>query len=168
MTELEAKDEIRTVLARYCRALDRMDKDAACSVWHADGTANYLGIFEGSGRDFVDWVWEAHAAMDRHSHQIAQSLVEVDGDRARSETYVTVVLWPKAEPEVEICARGRYLDGWSLREGRWAIDHRVHVVDVAAHRARHEIDAVLDDDAVGLARHARPSLSFGSRRAAIW
>ena len=29
----------------------------------------------------------------------------------------------------EIVARSRYLDRWSRRDGRWAIDHRVHVAD---------------------------------------
>lgn len=126
----EAKEDIRSALVCYCRALDRMDKDLAYAVWHPDGTANYIGIFEGTGRGFVDWVWQTHSAMERHSHQIANMLIEVDGDRARSETYVTVTLWPREMERVEIIVRGRYLDSWSRREGRWAIDHRTHVVDL--------------------------------------
>ena len=132
LATLLAKQAIRDALSRYCRALDRMDKEMAYAVWHADGTADYEGIFEGTGHGFVDWVWEAHAGMSRHSHQITNVLTEVDGDRAASEAYVTVLLWVDGDPEgpqTEIVARGRYLDRWSLRDGRWAIDHRVHLVD---------------------------------------
>lgn len=124
---------IREVLARYCRALDRMDKPAAYAVWHEDGTALYHGIYEGSGRGFVDWVWTAHAGMERHSHQLAQSLVTLAGDRATSETYVTVALWTLPGDDGtqrEIVGRGRYLDRWSRRDGCWAIDHREHVLDM--------------------------------------
>lgn len=129
----EAENDIRDVLARYCRALDRMDKTAAYAIWHEDGTALYHDIFEGSGRGFVDWVWVAHAAMERHSHQLAQAVIEVDGDRAVSETYVTVSLWTLPDEhgqQREITGRGRYLDCWSCRDGRWAIDHREHVLDM--------------------------------------
>ena len=130
VSDLEAKEKIRTVLATYCRALDRMDKELAYGVWHPDGTAHYIGIFNGTGRGFVDWVWPVHEAMVGHSHQIANTLIELDGDRARSETYVTVALWPRDNEGVEISVRGRYLDSWSFREGRWAIDHRTHVLDL--------------------------------------
>ena len=51
-------------------------------VWHDDGTADYEGIFEGTGHGFVDWVWESHARMSVHSHQITNVLCEIAGDRA--------------------------------------------------------------------------------------
>ncbi|TXS96054.1 nuclear transport factor 2 family protein [Parahaliea maris] len=133
LERLQSESEIRAVLAGYCRALDRMDKPAAYAVWHPDGTALYHDIFEGTGHGFVDWVWDAHAGMERHSHQISQSVIAVNGDVARSETYITVSLWmlPNADgARQEIVSRGRYLDRWSRREGRWAIDHREHVLDM--------------------------------------
>lgn len=137
VAEMLAKQEIRDQLSRYCHALDRMDKPMARAVWHDDGTAHYIDMFEGTGRGFVDWVWEQHAAMECHSHQISNVLVRVDGERARSEAYVTVQLWLRADAEgkrAQITARSRYLDRWSFREGRWAIDHRVHVLDMQSAR----------------------------------
>ncbi len=133
MTDIEAKQAIYERLCEYCRGLDRMDKAMAYGVWHSDGTANYYDMFEGSGTGFVDWVWGAHAPMERHSHQIANHLIEVDGNSAVSETYVTVTLWTlpdEAGAQQEIIGRGRYLDRWSKRAGRWAIDHREHVLDM--------------------------------------
>ncbi len=133
--ELLAKQAIRDVLSRYCRGLDRMDKEMAYAVWHPDGTAFYDGIFEGTGHGFIDWVWEAHAAMERHSHQITNVLIELDGERATSESYVTVVLWtlPDAEGrQLELVGRGRYLDRWQRRDGVWAIEHRIHLLDLSS------------------------------------
>jgi len=130
---LIAKQEIRDQLSRYCRGLDRMDKEMAYAVWHPDGTAHYFDTFEGTGRGFVDWVWEAHVPMERHSHQITNVLIEVDGDAATSEAYVIVALWrnPEADgSQTQIESRGRYLDRWSKRNGRWAIDERLHIVDL--------------------------------------
>jgi hypothetical protein len=127
------KQEIRDVLSRYCRGLDRMDKEMAYSVWHQGGTAHYHEIFEGTGHGFIDWVWQAHAAMQCHSHQITNVLIEVDGDTASSEAYVTVVLWTLPDDsgkQTEMVGRGRYLDRWSRRDGVWAIDHREHLLDM--------------------------------------
>ena len=61
--------------------------------------------------------------------------LELDGDRASSESYVTVVLWTKPDAagrQRELVGRGRYLDRWSRRGGRWAIDHRIHLLDLSS------------------------------------
>ena len=131
---LLAKQAISEVIYGYCRALDRMDKDAAYKTWHPDGTADYgEDIFRGTGWGFVDWVWTAHAAMSTHSHQISNILIQVDRNRAVSEAYVTVALrtlpYGDAAEVADIFTRGRYVDQWSYRDGRWAIDHRNYITD---------------------------------------
>lgn len=130
LVELRAQLAIRDTLSRYCRGLDRMDKAMACAVFSEDSQVNYHGMYTGSGHGFVDWVWEAHAGMQRHSHQLSNSLIEVDGNRAISETYVTVALWTKPPDTQEIIARGRYLDRWRLDNGHWCINEREHILDL--------------------------------------
>lgn len=133
ISELLAKDAIRDVIYRYSRGLDRMDKQMAYSVWHEDGTAQYFDFFEGTGHGFVDWAWKVHEGMASHSHQMTNILIEVDGDRATSETYSVVTLrrLPDADgTQHHIDVRGRYLDRWSKRDGRCAIDRRIHVMDM--------------------------------------
>ncbi len=118
------------VLSCYCRGLDRMDKTMAYSVFSEEATARYYHLYEGTGRGFIDWVWEAHAPMDRHSHQISNTLIELDGDKASSEAYVTVVLWMRNGGDmIETVVRGRYLDRWEKRADQWLIVHREHVLD---------------------------------------
>ncbi|HEY8216673.1 MAG TPA: nuclear transport factor 2 family protein [Acidimicrobiia bacterium] len=136
VSELLAKQAITEVIYGYCRGLDRMDRDLALATWHAGGTADYGPIFRGTGAEFVDWVWQAHASFVAHSHQVTNILIEVDlgNDRARSESYVTVALRtaPLDGSVMDIVGRGRYVDRWSRRDGRWAIDHRRYIDDFQA------------------------------------
>jgi hypothetical protein len=129
---LAAQLEINQVLRRYCRSMDRIDAPLGYSVWHEDGIADYGPVFKGTGRGFIDWVCDYHRSLESTSHQIANALIEVDGDKAVSETYVTVTLLAKENGQGRLTTgRGRYLDNWSLRGGRWAIDTRCFLLDFA-------------------------------------
>lgn len=127
LAEIRGQIEIRDVIARYCRAMDRMDDDLADSVWHAGGTVNYEpGIFSGSAHDFVRWVHAFHEGLDVTSHRIANVIVRIHGEEAGSEAYAHVMLVHRAgDGTVDIRHTfGRYIDRWSFRDDRWAIDHR--------------------------------------------
>jgi hypothetical protein len=130
---LEAKQAITEALHRYCYAMDRIDQEMGYQVWHPDGVARYDGIFEGSARDFVDWVLEQHRTLDGTSHQVSNIVIEVAGEQATSETYVTACI---RNGQNDIVARGRYQDTWSRRDGAWRIDDRhfkqdlVHIIPV--------------------------------------
>ena len=127
----EDNEAIRQQLHNYCRAMDRRDDNLGHAVWHEDGTADYgAAVFQGRGRDFVDQVSRNHLRRTVHSHQIATVGIVVNGDRAASEAYVTVRLRTATEHGfTEEFYAGRYLDRWSRRDGRWAVDHRVWVLD---------------------------------------
>lgn len=124
-------EAIRQVLYRYCRGLDRMDAAMVAGCFAQGAAVDYRSIFKGSAEDFVEEVWERHRAHRRHSHQIANVLVERDGDQLVSEAYVTVTLWsePAEGDVVERVVRGRYLDRW-VRDGLgWQITDRTFVAD---------------------------------------
>lgn len=134
LRDLLVKQEIRDAHSRYCRAMDRRDEALAASTWHDDGTADYGDIFKGSGAGFAAWVTETHGNFDRHSHQITNVYTEVapSGEAAVSEAYVTVALWtvPDSMGTVtQVTSRGRYLDQWERRDGRWGIAARRYVED---------------------------------------
>lgn len=131
LTEATDKLAIAEQLANYARAMDRIDHDLGYAVWHPDGTARYGTMFEGSGRDFIDWVCATHAQMIAHIHRVSNILIVVNGDHAASEAYVHATLRFEQDGVVrQATAIGRYLDRWSRREGRWAIDHREYVQDI--------------------------------------
>ncbi len=119
---------------RYCRSVDRLDTAIGHAVWHEDGTADYgQDIYKGSGRGFIDFCIESHRHALMHSHQMTNTIIDLDGDRATSETYAIVTVRTNSRVTqgkiTHFMAWSRYLDTWSRRDGRWAIDHRAVVVD---------------------------------------
>jgi hypothetical protein len=127
------KQAITEVLYRYCRAMDRIDRQATLGVWHPDATCNYsstAGVPDMLFRDYLAGSTKSRQGFANHSHQITNILIEVEGDRAASEAYFTASLQTVPEGTVtEHLWRGRYLDRWSRRDGKWAIDHRQVVFD---------------------------------------
>jgi hypothetical protein len=132
LQEVADRQAITDQLYRYCRAMDRIDHELGYSIWHADGTADYgKDVFQGTGRGFIDHVCRQHSGLLHHSHQVTNIIIELDGDRAGSEAYVTATLRMKREGELlQMTVLSRYIDRWSKRERRWAIDHRVTVMDM--------------------------------------
>jgi hypothetical protein len=122
---------IKKLLYTYCRSMDRIDVELGYSIWHEGAQADYSeGIYQGSGRGFIDWVLQRHREISAHSHQVTNIFIELDGDRAASEAYVTAVVQAPAEggvTQTHFC--GRYLDRWSYRGGRWGIDRRIYIQD---------------------------------------
>lgn len=126
------RQQITDLIYRYCRAVDRLDAELGYSVWHQDGVAEYRGIFQGAGRDFIDFVCTQHRKALAHSHQVTNILIELDGDRAASEAYVVSGLQFRQDEQVkQVTTWARYIDQWSRRNGRWGIDKRIAVRDLA-------------------------------------
>src|SRR6201996_5882502 len=94
---LIAKQARPEALYKYCRAMDRMDNELGKSVFHADAPADYGGMYRGTGHGFIEFVYGAHAGMLLHQHQLGNILIAVEGERASSESYVTVSFRRKDE-----------------------------------------------------------------------
>lgn len=129
---LAADLEIRRVLARYCRAVDRGDIALLKSVYHPDATDDH-GSFQGSGWDFAEALVPAMDASSLNSqHHVTNVLIELDGDAARVESYV-LALHPVRDretgSETHALAGGRYLDRFEKRDGEWKIADRRVVID---------------------------------------
>jgi hypothetical protein len=125
------RQEITDLIHRYCRSVDRLDVPLGRSIWHEDGTADYgKTVYQGPGRDIIDQICAQHLHTLHHSHQVANISIDLDGDRAGSESYVTATLRLKSGDQLrQITVWGRYVDRWSRRNGRWGLDHRVFVRD---------------------------------------
>lgn len=131
LAQLADKHAITEQLYRYCRSVDRLDVPLGHAVFHEDATADYgASGYRGTGHGAIDWICEAHRQLVSHSHQVSNVLIELDGDRAGSESYVTATLRMEREGKVmQIEVWGRYCDRWSRRDGVWRIDHRDSVID---------------------------------------
>lgn len=131
MRELADKDAIRDLIHRYCRAVDRLDVPLGRSVWHEGGVADYgEDYYRGDGKGVIDKICADHARMLSHSHQVANILIEIAGNRAGSESYVSGTMRAlRGDEIVQIAVWGRYCDQWEKREGHWGLVRRTVVFD---------------------------------------
>ena len=126
---LIAKDDIRECLAGYARGIDRHDTDLVVSVYHDGARDEHGSNFSGSPEELARWGNAEHERnWTSHSHLLATSTIEVNGEHAASETYVFWVQKRRDAPRVDI-GGGRYLDRLEEREGQWRIVERTLVVD---------------------------------------
>ncbi len=150
LTQQEISDrlEIMAQIYTYCRAVDRIDVELGYSVFHPDSRAIFPN-FENSGHNWIDTVCKLHRGLLYTSHQVTNVIINVNGDRAGSEAYVTARnRLQEGDKVVERLHVGRYVDEWSRRDGLWKIDKRECVIDFNsssevtqmydAHRARRD------------------------------
>jgi len=125
------QQQISELIYRYCRSVDRIDPELGYTVWHEDGLADYgENIYQGTGRGVIDHICAQHSHCLAHSHQISNILINLNGDTAGSESYVTATLRVmNSDKLMQISVWSRYLDTWSRRDGKWGIDKRITLVD---------------------------------------
>lgn len=127
--ELEAREAIRDVLGRYCRAIDRLDHDLLMSCYHPDAVDEHGFFTTYSAKDFADLaIPGTEAAFERSFYSLGTILIDVKGDSAVSESYCfspKVLREPDEEGRKHMRIGGvRFLDRFECREGQWRIVHR--------------------------------------------
>lgn len=125
------KQAITEQIYRYCRAVDRLDIPLGHSVWHDDAHADYgAEYYQGPGKGVIDLICQHHRGMVSHSHQVSNILIDLRGDQAGSESYMTGTMRSDRDGQLlQIGVWARYIDAWEKRDGRWAITHRQVVFD---------------------------------------
>ena len=125
------RQAIAELIYLYCRCVDRLDIPLGHSIWHEDGYADYgAAVYQGNGRGVIDHICARHRQALQHSHQVSNIIIDLDGDRAGSESYVTATVRMRQNEQLkQMIIWGRYIDEWSRREGRWGLDKRLSVRD---------------------------------------
>ena len=128
---LADKQAIRDLIYTYCRAVDRLDIPLGHAIWHDDGLADYgAAFYQGPGKGVIDAICQSHLGLASHSHQVANILIHLDGDKAGSEAYVHGTMRREANGAMmQIGVWGRYVDQWEKRGGAWGLVHRVVLYD---------------------------------------
>jgi hypothetical protein len=123
-----AAEAIRHAALRYCRGVDRLDAELMFSAYHDDATDDH-GVFVGPARQLCDRVVQSHRRYDATMHCILNHAIDfTDDTTATGEIYnVTYLRQTVDGAPVLHTWWGRYLDRYELRDGRWAIAHRVCV-----------------------------------------
>lgn len=126
--ELKDRQEILDCMHRYCRGVDRFDREAVRSAYHDDAIDDH-GEYVGDVEGFIDWAFAYHTRHQlRTLHMISNHLCEIDGDTAHTETYWTFSSVNKEAP-FQATTTGRYIDRLERRDGRWGIVRRICVIN---------------------------------------
>lgn len=131
---LLADAEIREVLNRYCRGVDRLDEDLVRSCYH-EGATDSHGNFEGSVDEFVTWAFGLLRKYTVTMHFLGNVLIEPsddDPDVAFSETYAIAFHRREGgQPHHNMITAFRYVDRFERRPvagaAEWRIAERITV-----------------------------------------
>lgn len=125
------RTEIAEVCTRYCRGIDRVQLDVVRDCYHPDATDDH-GDYRGDVDGFIAYLPGALAQWAHTTHFVGNITIDLDGDRARVETYALAFhrIGPRgSRPERDFVAAIRYVDDFARRDGWWKIAARVVVVD---------------------------------------
>ncbi len=144
-------EDIRNLLAAYCRGLDRMDEPTLRAIYHDDAVEDRgSGLFIGLAHDWIGWTLKVLPVFSVTQHCILNSIIDLDGTQAHGETYFQAyhrfgsnqrveaqaatgqeipqdIDWP--DGDVELILAGRYLDRFEKRDGVWRFAYRKMVND---------------------------------------
>lgn len=134
------REEIRDLMARYARAVDRGDWEGVRSVYHEDAHDDH-GDYKGDVDGLIDFIRERNGLLFQSVHFLGNCLIEFAGsDVAVVETYFVTAhtLGPEAQEAygtgdgsqpMQMSQFGRYVDRVERRDGAWRIADRVVVFE---------------------------------------
>jgi len=123
LSRVADRAEIYACLVRYCRGVDRRDREMIRSTYHADAYDDH-GSYQGDLEGFLDFVEkEVYARFRTTMHKLGQALIEFDDDDpavATAETYaVCHHVTADGGLDVSDSVMGiRYLDRFERRQGK--------------------------------------------------
>ena len=86
---MTVEEDVRQVLDRYCRGVDRIDLDIVRGYYHPDATDDH-GAFKGGVEPFLEWIGRLLPRYGVTTHSLTNILVEhhpTRDDVVRVETY---------------------------------------------------------------------------------
>jgi hypothetical protein len=125
--QLIDRQAILDCLTRYCRGVDRLDRELLLSAYHPDAIDDH-GALVGSPEDMVEWgrLRDPTGPLSTQ-HHLTNHTCEIDGDTAHAETYYLYTA--RNRDETVWSAAGRYIDRFERRDGAWKIAMRYCIVE---------------------------------------
>ena len=126
--ELIAERDIRNVLFRYAKGIDRLDWELVRSCFHSDARLTY-----GAPSTTDEFIAGASRGLPGYrftQHSVGNVLIEVSGETARCESYCQARhRTPGADgaADTDFLWGGRYIDSFERRDGAWRISERICV-----------------------------------------
>lgn len=130
VTHLSDRQQIHGVYLRYMRGFDRNDVELMRSAFWPDVQINYGGQ-SNTFEEFVIRHLNKHTEqLSAWGHLLTNETVDIDGDTAHVETYVTALWMPRDDKSFAYgrpIVGGRYIDRVDRRNGEWRIAVREFV-----------------------------------------
>lgn len=154
LQELLDKQAIYEVLARFMRACDRGDSSGVRACFHPDAVEDHGGTYLGPASEWVDGIEPRLLhPKTRMTHCMTNVLIEVAGDRAVSEAYVTTTSLVRLEGELaQSTTCSRLVDRFVREEGAWLIHRRQLLFEWSSVQPLDESWAALGADPASLKR----------------
>jgi hypothetical protein len=131
---MASRQAIANSLSVHSRGVDRADANLLGSAYHADATVDY-GFIAGPASQFVSILSGAQKGQPVTLHRTSNMWIKVEGDRARSESYIIAYLEHNTDSgAIQRLIGGRYLDSHECRNGAWRFTHRTYVMDWNSNR----------------------------------
>ncbi len=164
IAELLDRAEISDLIARYCRGIDRFDREAVAACFHPDATDTH-GSFRGSVAAFIEWAFGLLERYDSTMHLVANQLITLSGDRAVAETYgIAFHRSSDPDPRRNLTVGFRYIDLLERRaDRRWRIAERVATTEWVTAPATTERWPIPADSAIGTRDRSDPIHRFLAR-----
>ena len=125
--ELLDRQDILAALTRFARGMDRFDRDAFLSAFHADAEIA-AGPFVGPPAPLYDWARDLHDhGQSATQHLLLNHSCDLDGDMAHTET--SYIFVGRNRDETNWVAGGRYVDRFERRDGQWRIATRSTTIE---------------------------------------
>lgn len=121
------RQDILDCLIRFCRGMDRFDRELFLSAFHADAVIA-AGPFVDGPEALYDWASKLHEqGQSATHHNMLNHSCDIDGDVAHTETYYLFV--GRNRDETNWMAGGRYIDRLERRDGGWKIALRTNAIE---------------------------------------
>lgn len=131
LLRLLAERDIRGVLLRYCRGVDRCDEALIASCFHEDARDDHGSWMARGGENIARQIVRlVKPGTDRPMHFVGNMLIELEGSStAFAESYVLAFRASQRDGKpLHRCRAVRFVDRFEKRNGHWLISERV-VVD---------------------------------------
>jgi ketosteroid isomerase-like protein len=123
---LQDRTDIADVLYRYSSAVDSFDRDGIRSALADDIWAQYGNGDPVTGADaLADWITQATATCIWQHHLLNVYHVTIDGDEAKTLSYLTSYQVFEEDPNAAIILVARYHDELKRTSDGWKISKRI-------------------------------------------
>jgi hypothetical protein len=130
LDELLAKEEIRDVMMRYGRGVDRGDAALLKSCYHPGAIEEHGSTYAGPADAYIEAAVPRIMKMGTLAHYICNIHISLEGEKAYVESYLlTFARFEKDGKQYDTLTGGRICDRFENRNGAWKIMHRKMAFD---------------------------------------